>query len=86
MNDKLLKLVENTRNETAPEVDVADQVMAIIKDGRVRVNADVYRKTFSWMAGLSTAAAITVATLAVFAYYAWTSPLREISETIAWAF
>ena len=86
MNDKFLKLVENARNETAPEVDVADQVMAIIKDGRVRVNADVYRKTFSWMAGLSTAAAITVGTLAVFAYYTWTSPLREVSETIAWAF
>jgi len=41
-------------------------------------------KPFVWIASLSTAAAIMTATLAVYAYYAWTSPLNEITDTIAW--
>lgn len=86
MNDLFLKLIKNARKEQAPQLDIADQVMAIIKNGKTAVNTDIYNKTFAWMAGLSTAAAIAIATLAVIAYYEWTTPLREVSETIAWAF
>jgi hypothetical protein len=78
------KLAEKARLETAPDIDVVDNVMQIINAERV-LNIASYDKPFVWMASLSTAAAVAIGTFAIYAYYAWANPLAEISETIAWA-
>jgi hypothetical protein len=83
MENFLRKLADNARMETPPDVDIADNVMLIISSQQLR--NQVYDKPFVWMASLSSAAAIAIGTLAIYAYYAWTNPLAEISDTIAWA-
>jgi hypothetical protein len=83
MENLLTKLADRARMETPPDVDIADNVMQIITARHLQ--ARLYDKPFVWMASLSTAAAVAIGTLAVYAYYTWTNPLAEISETIAWA-
>ena len=85
MENLLQKMANKARLETAPDVDVVDSVMRIISQtGTVTVES--VDKPFIWMASLSTAAAIAIGTFAVYAYYAWSNPLTEMSETIAWVF
>ena len=83
MDNNFEKLVEKARLETPPDIDVADQVMRIIESDRIKV-VNTYDKPFIWMAGLSTAAAVTIAGIAIYGYFAWTNPLVEMSETISW--
>ena len=83
MEKFLSKLASQARLEMAPEIDVADQVMRIIASDRIKI-VTTYERPFMWMAGLSTAAAIAIGTLAIYGYYAWNNPLFEMSETIAW--
>jgi hypothetical protein len=83
MENLLRKLAGKARMETPPDVDIAGNVMLIITGQQLR--NQVYDKPFVWMASLSTAAAVAIGTLAIYAYYAWTNPLAEISDTIAWA-
>ncbi len=83
MENFLKKLADKARMETPPDIDIADNVMLIITGRQLRTR--VYDKPFVWMASLSTAAAVAIGSLAIYAYYAWTNPLAEISETIAWA-
>lgn len=84
MEKLLRKLADKARMETPPDIDVVDNVMRIISAERV-TNVVSYDKPFVWMASLSTAAAVAIGTLAVYAYYTWSNPLMEMSETIAWA-
>ena len=84
MENLLKKLADKARLETTPDIDVVDNVMRIIRAGQAP-SVESFDKPFVWMASLSTAAAIAIGTFAVYAYYAWTNPLMEMSETIAWA-
>ena len=83
MENLLKKLANRARLETTPDIDVVDNVMRIITAGQAR-SIESFDKPFVWMASLSTAAAIAIGTFAVYAYHAWTNPLMEMSETIAW--
>ena len=83
MENLLRKLANRARMETAPDIDVVDIVMSRISAQTVSaVGPD--DKPFVWIASLSTAAAIAIGTFAIYAYYAWSNPLSEMSETIAW--
>jgi len=85
MDELLKKLAKKARMESAPDVDVVDSVMRAISE-RKNAMAYISEKPFMWAASLSTAAAVAIGTFAVYAYYAWSNPLSEMSETIAWAF
>ena len=83
MENLLRKLAKRARQETTPDIDVVDSVMSRISDMPVAA-AWVDDKPFVWVASLSTAAAIAIGTFAIYAYFAWSNPLTEMSETIAW--
>lgn len=86
MENFLRKLSDRARLEAAPDIDVVDTVMQIISTERTAtLKVTSYDKPFVWMASLSTAAAVAIGTLAIYAYYVWSNPLTELSETIAWA-
>ncbi|MCF7955953.1 MAG: hypothetical protein K9M75_09150 [Phycisphaerae bacterium] len=83
MENLLQKLAGKARLETMPNVDVVDSVMRIISQQKFTPQS--IDKPFVWMASLSTAAAIAIGSFAIYAYFAWSNPLSEMSETIAWA-
>jgi hypothetical protein len=83
MENLLQKLARKARLETMPDVDVVDSVMRIISQQQTGAVESIDRP-FVWMASLSTAAAIAIGSFAIYAYYAWSNPLTEMSETIAW--
>ncbi|MBW8016282.1 MAG: hypothetical protein FVQ82_08855 [Planctomycetes bacterium] len=83
MENLLRKLANRARLETMPDLDVVDIVMSRISAQPVSA-VGPYDKPFVWIASLSTAAAIAIGTFAIYAYFAWSNPLSEMSETIAW--
>ena len=83
MGNLLRKLAKTARLETPPDIDVVDNVMRRISDQTIAV-AGPDDKPFVWMASLSAAAAIAIGTFAIYAYYTWSNPLSELSESIAW--
>jgi hypothetical protein len=85
MENLLRRLANKARLETTPDIDVVDSVMRKIS-AQPAASVRLDDKPFVWMASLSTAAAIGIGTFAVYAYFAWSNPLSEMSETIAWVF
>lgn len=83
MENLLRKLANRARLETPPDIDVVDNVMQRISDQSLAV-VRPDDKPFVWMASLSAAAAIAIGTFAIYAYYTWSNPLSELSDTIAW--
>ena len=85
MENLLQKLARKARLGTLPDVDVVDSVMRIISQQQQQTaTVESIDKPFVWMASLSTAAAIAIGSFAIYAYFAWSNPLTEMSETIAW--
>lgn len=83
MENLLRKLANRARLEKTPQVDVVDSVMQRISAQSLTA-AEPDDRPFIWMASLSTAAAIAIGTFAIYAYFAWTNPLSEMSEAISW--
>lgn len=82
--EKLIRgLAKKAAMEVTPDVDVTYQVLARLRSGYSQA---VWQdeKPFMWLAGISTAAALSLAALAFMAYYLSLDPLNEISQTIAW--
>ena len=83
-SEKLIRgLAKKAAMEATPEVDVTYQVLARLRSDYSQA-ACQDEKPFMWLAGISTAAALSLAALAFIAYYLSSDPLSEISQTIAW--
>ena len=76
-------LAKKASKETPPHVDVVFQVMARLRSDYAQANRQ-YEKPLMWIAGLSTAAAVSLASFALLTYYFFSEPLNEISQTISW--
>lgn len=83
MNEQFQKLVAMARDETAPSVNVAARVIAILSTGR-EPPMFALEKHWAWLAAFSSAVAASITVIAIISYYFWTNPLVEISETISW--
>ena len=77
------RLAKKASMETPPHVDVAYQVLARLRSDYSQATWQ-YEKPIMWIAGLSTAAAVSLATAALLIYYVFSEPLNEISQTISW--
>ena len=85
MNDniKFEALIARARGESAPNVDVAGKVIAILSGEEARFEP-VSDKPLMWLAAFSSAVAASVAVAAVYVYQTWTDPLYELSQAVSW--
>jgi hypothetical protein len=77
---QLEKVAALARGEQAPQINIAHKVLGAIsyQTGRREVASE---KQLMWVAVVSSAVA---AMIVVAAYYNWTDPITEVSETISW--
>lgn len=76
----LKKLASAAYREKAPEVDVVPRVLAALAS-----EEDELYRPFAWIAGLSSAAALPVLVLGVFAFEWLTDPVLSAFWAIKWA-
>lgn len=83
-NDNIFNsLIAKARNEEPPRVDIAEQVIAILAADEKQLER-FWNRPLMWIAAFSSAAAVSVAVLAVLLHHMWVGPLYEISEVISW--
>ena len=85
LNEQLRNLAARARGEDIPTPAVAHQVLALLRSNPA---GPVYalERPLMWMAGLSSAVAVSVAVVAVLLYFGMTGdPLSEVVETVSWA-
>lgn len=82
--EKLINgLAKKAGMEAYPQVNVVYQVLARLRSDYSEETWQ-YEKPMMWVAGISTAAALSLAAAALIAYYVSLDPLSEISQTISW--
>lgn len=79
----LRQLAGLAREDSPPQVDVADRVVRALA-ARQPAQVALPERTWMWMAGLSAAAAAAVGIMAIPFYEMWNDPFREVVETISW--
>lgn len=79
---RIRELASRARMERAPRVDVADRVMAILRNQqRARAAED---RALAWVAGLSAAVAVPVALAAFATWQTWSDPLMATLVEFTW--
>ena len=81
--NKFEALIMRSRSESAPSVDVADGVIAILTAEHDRFE-NISDKPLMWLAAFSSAVAVPAVIAAVIIYNSWAGPVYEISQAIAW--
>ena len=76
-------LVARASEDKPPQVNVADRVIATLTAKNQRLNW-IWDRPLMWIAGLSSAVAVPVVTVAVYLHNIWIGPLYEISKAISW--
>ncbi len=78
------RLLHLAREESAPSVDVAGNVIAILAGDHQPVTT-ISERFWMWLAAASSAVAVPAAILAVVTYGSWNDPLAQIFTEISWA-
>jgi hypothetical protein len=81
--NKFEALIMQARGESAPSVDVADKVIAILTAEHDRLEG-VSDRPLMWLAAFSSAVAVPAVIMAGIICNSWVGPLYEISQAIAW--
>jgi hypothetical protein len=79
------KLANRARMETAPNVNVSQNIFGIISNRSKVYSAVSNEKQFRMLAFYSSAAAVIIMAAAVISYhFGRTDPMQEISQAISW--
>ena len=81
--NKFEALITRARGESAPSVDVADRVIAILTAEHDRLGSASDRPLM-WLAAFSSAVAVPAVIIAIVIYNNWIGSLYDISQAIAW--
>ena len=79
----LNNLFDAARRETAPAVDVADSVLAMLAVGR-RSAASVFNRSLLWVSMASSAVAASVVLAALIIQQHHTDAVNELLNVVAW--
>lgn len=82
--EKIALLAVRARAEEIPHVNVAPQVLSLLRSGRAEP-LTMAENLWMWLAAGASAVAVPAAVLAISLYNAGAGPLREIVNSISWA-
>lgn len=78
----LIRLKEKAKRENAPEIDVVDRVMGIVRGREFESNGSV--APLVWVAGFSLALAAAVTVYALLAWDSFSDPLLALIFDLPW--
>jgi hypothetical protein len=76
-------LRDQARDETCPQVDVTNEVMALLCSSE-SVQVTLMQRPLAWCAAIAATVAVSVSTMAIIQYYATDYPLMEVANSISW--
>lgn len=76
-------IIRRARSESAPSVDVADRVIAVLTTEHDQFE-NISDRPLMWLAAFSSAVAVPAAIIAIVIYNNWIGSLYDISQAIAW--
>lgn len=81
--NQLNALRDQARDEACPQVDVTNQVMALLCS-QESVQVALMQRPLAWFAAIAATVAVSVSTLAIVQYFTADYPLLEVANSIAW--